>query len=273
MFIRKAVCMRRVLVLTALAGVACSVATGASLADFDDLTLAPDSVWSGDYNSDGTGGTYDSTTFASGGAEFVNHSDGDWGVWAGFAYSNEVDTTTSGYLNQYSSFAGGAHSGDNFAVAYHDTFNGFTPTIILDSPMVVEGLYVTNTTYTGLALLDGEFPANVFGGVSGDDPDLFTLTIEGFDVAGATTGTVDFALADYTFADNDLDYVVDTWRYVDLVPLGAVKSLEFSFSSTDIGDFGMNTPAYVAIDTIIPEPASIALLGLGGLLLRRRRRC
>ena len=111
MIIRKTVCMRTVLVLTVLAGVVCSVATAGSLADFDDLTLAPDSAWSGDYNSDGTGGTYDSTTFASGGAEFVNHSDGDWVSWAGFAYSNKVDTTTSGWLNQSSTFAGIAHSG------------------------------------------------------------------------------------------------------------------------------------------------------------------
>ncbi len=138
--------------------------------------------------------------------------------------------------------------------------------------MVIEGLYVTNTTYTGLALLNGEYPAEAFGGASGNDPDWFTLTIEGFDAAGASTGTVDFDLADYTFADNSLDYVVDTWRYVNLIPLDTVKSLEFSFSSTDTGDFGMNTPAYVAIDTIVPEPASIALLGLGGLLLRGRRR-
>ncbi len=272
MIIRKVICMRTVLVLTVLAGVACSVATADSLADFDDLTLAPDSAWSGDYYSDDTPGTYDSTTFTSGGAEFVNHYDGDWGVWAGFAYSNKVDTTTSGYLNQYSSFAGSAHSGDNFAVAYLDAYNGFAPTINLNSPMVIEGLYVTNTTYTGLALLNGEYPAEAFGGASGNDPDLFTLTIEGFDAASGSTGKVNFDLADYTFADNSLDYVVDTWRYIDLVSLGVVKSLEFSFSSTDFGDYGMNTPAYVAIDTIVPEPASIALLGLGGLLLRRRRR-
>ena len=44
-------------------------------------------------------------------------------------------------------------------------------------------------------------------------------------------------------------------------------------SSSDTGSYGMNTPAYFAMDslTTVPEPMTIALLGLGGLLATRRK--
>ncbi len=246
-------------------------ASAGVLADFDDLSLAADSYWSGTYIVDGTGGNYDTAYFNSGDASFENHSDGDWSSWAGFAYSNKTDTTTAGFANQYSTYAGYAQSGSNFAVGYQDAFNGFNPTMILDTASAISGLYVTNTTYAGLAMLNGEGPAKQFGGASGDDADWFMLTIEGFDAGSASTGTVDFYLADYRFEDNGEDYIIGDWSEGDLSSLGTVKSLEFTFASSDIGDFGINTPTYFAMDTVVPEPTTIALLGLGGLLLRRKR--
>lgn len=121
---------------------------------------------------------------------------------------------------------------------------------------------------------DGCFPANKFGGPSGDDPDWFLLTITGKDASGADTNTVEFYLADYRFEDNSEDYIVDSWEYVDLSSLGVVKSLEFSLSSSDVGDFGINTPTYFAMDSLIcvPEPATAMLLALGGLLVSKRKK-
>jgi hypothetical protein len=55
-----------------------------------------------------------------------------------------------------------------------------------------------------------------------------------------------------------------------------VKSLEFGLSSSDSGQYGMNTPAYFAMDhlTLVPEPASLVLLlcagFVGGLWHSRR---
>jgi hypothetical protein len=83
---------------------------------------------------------------------------------------------------------------------------------------------------------------------------------------------VEFFLADYRFADNGLDYIVDSWEYVELASLGVVKSLEFGLSSSDAGALGMNTPGYFALDTVVPEPGSVLLLVLGGFLAWRRVR-
>jgi hypothetical protein len=118
-------------------------------------------------------------------------------------------------------------------------------------------LYVTNNDSAYYSILNGDAFSKKFGGNSGNEQDWFMLTITGKDVDGGVTGTVDFYLADYRFVDNDADYIVNTWQYVDLTSLGAVKSLEFSLSSSDVGDWGMNTPAYFALDTLVYQPVSV----------------
>jgi len=221
-------------------------AANAATATFDDLALPAESYWNG---SDGSGG------FSSGGAHFGNNYNADWASWDGFAYSNLTDTATEGIAAQYNAIAGsGQGASENYAVGYI----GFTtpPAMTLDEPGFIRGLYVTNSNYAYYSMLYGDAFAKKFGGADGGEPDFFMLTITGRDVDGAVIGTVDFYLADYRFEDSGEDYIVDTWRYVDLTPLGEVVSLEFALSSSDIGDWGMNTPGSFAIDTIEYEPAS-----------------
>ena len=137
----------------------------------------------------------------------------------------------------------------------------------LSTAGIVNGLYVTNNNFAYYSMLNGDTYSKKFGGVSGDEEDWFLLTITGKDAGGSEVGSVEFYLADYRFADNSQDYIVNTWEYVDLMGLGVVQSLEFSLSSSDMGSFGMNTPGYFALDTVVPEPATIVLLALGGVLI------
>jgi hypothetical protein len=249
-----------------------------AVVDFEDLTLEPDSSWSGLYVLGGDDGFswYNNTTgFNSGSVTFVNYSNGNYGVWGGFAYSNQTDTTDGNYLNQFSVYAGQAYSGSIFGVGYSDASSGYLTTASFDSQVRISGLYVTNTTYAALDMLNGSMFSKKFGGVSGNDPDWFMLTITGTDNNGNSAGSVNFYLADYRFEDNALDYVLDQWTWIDLSDLGFVSRLEFSLSSSDVGDWGMNTPAYFAIDNltyIIPEPATLALLGLGIMGFSGKRR-
>jgi hypothetical protein len=150
-------------------------------------------------------------------------------------------------------------------------------------------MQVTNTTYAYLSMQNGDAFAKKFGGPSGNDPDWFKLTIYGKDLANQILGTVEFYLADFRFVDNTLDYIVHRWATVDLTPISSARILEFSLDSSDVGRWGMNTPAYFALDNIVfqtlgsgaevvPEPASLALLASGlaavgaGAWLRRRKR-
>lgn len=244
--------LREALFTLLLACATLAAGSGAALtASFEDLGLGAEATLNG---SDGAGG------FSSGGVFFENSYTAAFDSFTGFAASTTTDATTPGFGNQFSSFAGGGSGGSaGYGIAY------LGGRIILPSAQTVLGADLTNTTYTALSMRDGDAFAKQFGGATGNDEDFFRLIIEGIDDFGNSTGTLDFFLADYRFADNTLDYIVGDWTFQDLSALGTVKELLFSFESSDLGSFGINTPVYFAIDnlTTVPEPGAALLLGLG----------
>ena len=227
-----------------LMGVFClSIASaGAEIVTFDDLSLDPESYFNGSNDAGG---------FTTTGVAFNNFFDTTYGpYWEGFAYSNTTDTTTPDYTNQYSAITGsGMDNSSIYGVAYLGFFE-FVPAITFADEVHLGEAYITNTTYTFLAMQDGNAPAKKFGGDTGDDPDFYKVTITGKDEDDVQTGVVEFYLADFRFEDNSQDYIIDDWTAVDLSGLGRVKTLEFSVSSSDTGDYGINTPSYFAIDNV-----------------------
>jgi hypothetical protein len=228
-------------------------ASGMHLVHFEDIgsSLANQSF---NHGVNGRGG------FRAGSLTLPTAHDPTFGSWSGWAASNMTDVTTAGFTNQFSAYAnldqipvgGGVGGGGTFAVA-----GGYgAEPLRLNLPAQFSGssfesLAITNTTYAALSILQGDDFAKKFGGESGDDPDFFLLTIEGFDAQGESIETIDFYLADYRFEDNSQDYVVDDWTTIDLTALATATSLTFSMSSSDVGNFGMNTPAFFAIDDVL----------------------
>ena len=84
------------------------------------------------------------------------------------------------------------------------------------------------------------------------------MLIVGKDAQSNVTDTVIFYLADYRFTDSQNDYIVNTWETVDLTALGAVQFLEFTLESSDEGQWGINTPAYFALDNLTYGTLGIA---------------
>jgi len=222
-------------------------AAQAATATFDDLALPPESYWNG---AAGEGG------FLSGDVFFANDYNSDWDSWSGFAYSNRTDIRIAGMEGQYNAIAGSGQGGSpNYAVA----FVGWEtpPAVTFPAPQGLSGLYVTNCNYAYDDMLGGSPFSKKFGGQEGDDEDWFKLTITGLDEAGQVTGEVEFYLADLRFADNSLDYILETWAFVDLTSLGIVRTLQFHLDSSDQGLFGMNTPGYFCLDTIVPRTGDL----------------
>lgn len=161
--------------------------------------------------------------------------------WSGIACSNHTDTQTIGLANQYSVYASsGAAGSKNFAlIGSHGAQCSF------DESVTLKSLMINNSTYVFWALKEGH---DGFGAVKKfEADDYFYVAVAGYDSTGAQTGKVEIPLAEFR---NSQTYICSSWTKVSLKSLGKVKSLVFTFTSSDTGDYGMNTPAYVCIDNI-----------------------
>lgn len=209
--------------------------TKKNISNFDELNLW---YWNGSEQPLGS-------SFASGDAIFPNKYQNYWSK--GWAYSTVQDSTTPGYKNMYAARTGSGFASENYAIGQQGS------KIILQGNALgksVNGLYVTNTTYAYHSMKNGDTFAKKFGGISGNDPDWFKLTIRKYLNGSLGLDSVTFFLADFRDADNSKDYIVKDWVWVDLLPLGAADSLEFTISSSDVGMYGINTPTFFCIDNL-----------------------
>ena len=214
--------------------------TAQTTASFEELDVPDTGFLDGSDNSGG---------FESGHIFLPNEYNESYNFWTGWAISASTDTTTPGFENQYSSISGNGYNSDNYAVSFSSSENIVNLREEAEGNPVL-GLWVNNSTYAYLSMQDGDAFAKKFGGIDGSDPDYFLLTIKKYQNGALSQDSVDFYLADYRFAEAESDYIINEWTYVDLTSLGDVDSLSLSLSSTDIGAFGMNTPAYFCIDDL-----------------------
>jgi len=212
--------------------------------DFEDLTLpGAQEFWNG---SDLSG------DFMTGSGPIVtmqNYYDTAWGgYWAGgFAYTNQVSDTMTGLNGQYSTYADGGMGGSG---VYTIGKNGSAVTIDQGtSNYELTSIRISNSNYAAHSMLNGDAFAKKFGGATGDDPDWFKLTIMGYNDT-VFVDSVEFFLSDYRFTDNSQDYIVKDWKEVTLGWTG-IDKVVFALSSSDVGTWGMNTPAFFALDEMV----------------------
>ena len=166
--------------------------------------------------------------------------------WSGWAYSNVYDPTTTGpspdpdnVNHQYGVITGTAPGGSgNYGIAFDGNANG-TPDSFINLPHGTSpvSFEVTNTTYAYLSMTLGDSFAKKF--TTGDYFKLKIFGYSGLNGTGTQVGEVDFYLANYTTANS---LPVNVWTLVNLTPLAGSESLGFGFASSDVGQFGINTP-------------------------------
>ncbi len=213
------------------------VAIIVEIADFEDVELSSSGIWE---PLEGNNEMF------SHGWAFTNYYSAYF--WGGFTASNRTDLSQT-YMNaQYTAITGcGYNASSQYAVAY--TYGAQTDVYAADrEPRAVTGCYVTNNLWAYQNMLEGDNTVSPFGGYTGNDPDWFKLTATGKDINGQTVGTLDFYLADYRFDNPEDDYILNTWEWFDLSPLGEVSTISFSLSSSKNNNSGMITPAYFCMD-------------------------
>ena len=213
-------------------------------ATFDDVALGANGYWQGESG--------DNEMF-SGGWIFTNYYMPEYMFWGGFTASNHTDLNQSGLSAQYTAATGVGYDGTTqYGVAY--CMGVQTDVYASDGQAhTVSGCYVTNNLWAYQNMHDGDATATPFGGTTGNDPDWFKLTATGKNANGQTIGTAEFYLADYRFANNDEDYIINTWEWFDLTSLGAVHTISFSLSSSKNNSGGMITPAYFCLENFNGE--------------------
>lgn len=221
---------------------ACTISFAQNTVDFEDLSLpGSQTYWDG---SDGSGG------FTSNGIFFENVYNDAWGFWeSGFAYSNQVSDTMTGLNGQYSSYAdGGVGGSGNYVISQNNTWI----TGLASQNTQIMTIDISNSNYSAHSMLNGDQFAKKFGGSTGNDPDWFLLTVYAYYGSDTIPGdSLEVYLADYRFSDNSLDTILKNWTTIDLQTLNyAPEKLKFELTSSDVGTWGMNTPAFFCMDNM-----------------------
>ncbi len=197
----------------------------------------------------GSIGYINNADYTEGNYVFTNVYNKEYGSWYGYAISNHTNDTIAGWSNQYSVYAGcGANGSKNFAVAfvgaeYDENWNS-TPVYPVFSrtdmaEFAPKSAQFALTTYTYLSIKNGDDYAKKF-----EAGDYYRVIVKGT-AANGEQRTVEF---DAVNIDNNVAFT--QWSKIDLSKLGNVAKVEIAFESTDTGDYGINTPVYIAIDNI-----------------------
>jgi len=210
--------------------------------DFESQSLTPESF---DNGSSGSGNFY------FGPISFSNYYDDAWGSWNGFSISNLTDNTTGGFGNQYSSYTGGGKNSSNYSIFYP------SGTIEAFSNALIDSFYITNTTYAGISMRDGDAFSKQFGSPNGADgnpdgtngEDFFRVWVIAQNYFTSTFDSTLIYLADYRNPDNSQDFIAEDWIKVDVSSMYA-RTINFRFESSDMGTWGINTPTYFALDNL-----------------------
>ena len=106
------------------------------------------------------------------------------------------------------------------------------------------GMNITNTTFAFNSMAIGDDFGRKF---SYENRDSFILNIFAYS-KGILQEEIRVILADFRSINPNEQFILDTWQYVGFK--FNPDSISFKLLSSDNGGFGMNTPAYFAVDQI-----------------------
>lgn len=177
---------------------------------------------------------------------------------SGFTVSNNNDTKTAGYKNQYSVYSASNNANNQFLI-YNPPYGATCYIQRKDGQAFYPySMFVAPTTYTMQSIFNGDAYAKKF-----EEKDTFAVKIQGCDASGQPikNSVLSFNLVKslglfqydpyqgYGYLKFiNVQSTKNLWTEIPLYYLGKVNKILISFDSSDKGDFGINTPQYIALD-------------------------
>jgi hypothetical protein len=250
---------------------ACSLLASAEVITMD-LTTATDMLTNPVTYSNSFGDGYydctdvwDSTYNDSGSCQFIYTNDARFMLshmpsmmsyggmsWEGFTLSKVSQDTA----NVFGCVANGGLAGvaTPYVIGYFSEWvtesQGFSSNIILfDQEYYPEYVYVCQNSNTMEAISNG----NVFNARPFAENDTLALIISALNASLEEAQSIIYYLA----VDGEMN---NGWVKVPLIALGKTSGLSFRMTTTDMGDFGSNTPLYFALDALTVNTEELTAL-------------
>jgi hypothetical protein len=250
---------------------ACSLLASAEVITMD-LTTATDMLTNPVTYSNSFGDGYydctdvwDSTYNDSGSCQFIYTNDARFMLshmpsmmsyggmsWEGFTLSKVSQDTA----NVFGCVANGGLAGvaTPYVIGYFSEWvtesQGFSSNIILfDQEYYPEYVYVCQNSNTMEAISNG----NVFNARPFAENDTLALIISALNASLKEAQSIIYYLA----VDGEMN---NGWVKVPLIALGKTSGLSFRMTTTDMGDFGSNTPLYFALDALTVNTEELTAL-------------
>ena len=171
--------------------------------------------------------------------------------WEGFT----VSTVSQDTANVFGCVANGGLGGiaTPYIIGYYSewvsTSQGYSSNIVdFNGDYYPEYVYICQNSNTMEGITNGVFNSRPF-----TPADTLTLIIQALDSTMQPTATTRYYLA----IDGTKN---QSWVQVPLTSLGKTSRLSFSMTTTEIGDFGANTPMYFALDGLTINTESTTAL-------------
>ena len=169
----------------------------------------------------------------------------EYGYWGGFAQSTmcDADPANGLYANQYSAFNTTAASGDGFLLYYYDSYNDPCD-IVCMTQLAVESVKLNLTTYTYASITNEDI--NTFARAFRDGDYLKVVFTPLASDQSPVGDSVECYVVDYRDGKR---FVATAWQTFDLnLPVSA--RIRVTIETTDVGEWGANTPLYICMDDL-----------------------
>ena len=169
----------------------------------------------------------------------------EYQYWGGFAVSKcfETDAAKGVYENQYSAYNTKAADGAWFLLYYYDSYSEPCDLIFKKSVML-NSVKLNLSTYTYASITDEDI--NTFARKF-DEGDYLKVVFTPLDDFECPAGDgVECYVVDYRDGKR---FIADDWQtfYLGFMAYGNVR---VTIETSDVGEYGANTPLYICIDSL-----------------------